>query len=507
MPLGDQALIRSGQRLWQHAGPRAGLAWLCVYLTVGVTGQNFNTAYLGFGWQLIPWDILSHDPIRSIWYLHVQPPLWNLLLGGSAWVSPFSDRLTLQVILAFCGIAVAWLAAVLARRLGLSRRWSVIVALIASLHPEVFKGAFEPTYELATAALLLLTLIAVADLTRQENTRRSLIILSVAVTTTAMTRSLYHPVWVLAIVAFCLWLMRKRIHWKTSLIVLSIPLIVMGGWMLKNQALYGRATMSSWFGMNLQRAVIPVLPRADLEEMYAKGQISEIAMIGPFGNYDLYIDAMPDCSPEYGHRSVVEPMRTTDEWSPNFNYQCFLPVFDQAGEDAMNVIREHPEAWLEGRLWSLRTTIAVATIPEESKSIVMRSLDKIFSVARLDFGGVLSTQGWGTPIYGQLEAETDFGLLLIPMYLLIGWIGLWQIVQRLRRRALHRHAAVYLVGSFTVVFTVLVGAIAELGEQSRFRTMVDPIVTVMVLALITPSVQRLYRRLRPHSSQARAVGK
>jgi hypothetical protein len=383
----------------------------------------------------------------------------------------------------------------------------VIVALIASLHPEVFKGAFEPTYELATAALLLLTLIAVADLTRQENTRRSLIILSVAVTTTAMTRSLYHPVWVLAIVAFGLWLMRKRIHWKNSLIVLSIPLIVMGGWMLKNQALYGRATMSSWFGMNLQRAVIPVLPRADLEEMYAKGQISEIAMIGPFGNYDLYVDAMPDCSPEYGHRSVVEPMRTTDEWSPNFNYQCFLPVFDQAGEDAMNVIREHPEAWLEGRLWSLRTTIAVATIPEESKSIVMRSLDKIFSIARLDFGGVLSTQGWGTPIYGQLEAKTDFGLLLIPMYLLIGWIGLWQIVQRLRRRALHRHAAVYLVGSFTVVFTVLVGAIAELGEQSRFRTMVDPIVTVMVLALITPSVQRLYRRLRSHSSQARAVGK
>ena len=483
-------------KLSREAGPRAALIWFAVYVLVCLTGQKFNADYLNHGWQLIPWDILSTDPVRSVFYMHIQPPLWNLLLGTTAWLSPFSDRLTLQVLMALIGIAVVWLAAVLARRLGLSRNTAVIVALIASLHPEVFKGAFEPTYELATAALLLLTLIAVADLTRQENTRRSLIILSVAVTTTAMTRSLYHPVWVLAIVAFCLWLMRKRIHWKTSLIVLSIPLIVMGGWMLKNQALYGRATMSSWFGMNLQRAVIPVLPRADLEEMYAKGQISEIAMIGPFGNYDLYIDAMPDCSPEYGHRSVVEPMRTTDEWSPNFNYQCFLPVFDQAGEDAMNVIREHPEAWLEGRLWSLRTTIAVATIPEESKSIVMRSLDKIFSIARLDFGGVLSTQGWGTPIYGQLEAETDFGLLLIPMYLLIGWIGLRQIGQRLRRRALHRHAAVYLVGSFTVVFTVLVGAIAELGEQSRFRTMVDPIVTVMVLAIVIPFVRRQYHKAR-----------
>jgi hypothetical protein len=43
---------------------------------------------------------------------------------------------------------------------------------------------------------------------------------------------------------------------------------------------------------------------------------------------------------------------------------------------------------------------------------------------------------------------------------------------------------------------VIVGAIAELGEQSRFRTMIDPIVTVMFLALVIPVVQRWYRRFR-----------
>ena len=483
-------------RLSREAGPRAALIWFAVYVLVCLTGQKFNADYLNHGWQLIPWDILSTDPVRSVFYMHIQPPLWNLLLGTTAWLSPFSDRLTLQVLMALIGIAVVWLAAVLARRLGLSRNTAVIVALIASLHPEVFKGAFEPTYELATAALLLLTLIAVADLTHQENTRRSLFILAVAVTTTAMTRSLYHPVWAMIIVAFGLWLMRKRIHWKTTLIVLSIPLIVMGGWMVKNEVLFGRATMSSWFGMNLQRAVIPVLDANDLDEMYANRQVSAVAMIGPFKNYDRYLDVVAPCVPKHDYRSLVEPARTTDQWSPNFNFECYLPLFDQAEKDAIAVIKEHPEVWLEGRLWSLRIMAAVATIPGESKSIVMRSLDKIFSIARLDFVGVLSTKGWGTPIYGELEAKTDFGLLLIPMYLLIGWIGLRQIGQRLRRRALHRHAAVYLVGSFTVVFTVLVGAIAELGEQSRFRTMVDPIVTVMVLAIVIPFVRRQYHKAR-----------
>jgi hypothetical protein len=482
--------------LWSHAGPRAAVAWFAVYVLACLTGQRFNTDYLNYGWQLIPWDVLSTDPLRSVFYLHIQPPLWNLFLGLAAWFSPFSDRATLQVLMALIGFVVAWLAAALGRRLGLSRRASVIVALIATLHPEVLKGAFEPTYELATAALLLAVLIAVSDLTRKENVLRSLVILASAVTVTALTRSLYHPAWALLIVIFGLWLMRRRINWKSSVLVLSIPVIFMGSWMAKNEVMFGHTTMSSWFGMNLQRAVIPVLPKDDLDEMYAKGQISEIAMIGPFGKYELYQNVFEDCVPTRSHRSLVEPTRTTDQWSPNFNYECFLPLYDQAGKDAIAVIKEHPEAWLEGRLWSLRTTIAVSPIPSESKSEVMTGLDRVFSMARLDFGGVLSTKGWGTPIYGQLEAHADFGLMLIPMYLTIGWIGLWQILQRLRRKQLSAASTIYVVGSFTVAFTVIVGAIAELGEQSRFRTMIDPIVTVMFLALVIPVVQRWYRRFR-----------
>ena len=86
--------------------------------------------------------------------------------------------------------------------------------------------------------------------------------------------------------------------------------------------------------------------------------------------------------------------------------------------------------------------------------------------------------------------------MLIPMYLFIGGLGLWQIVQRLRRKVLSSKAPIYLVGSFTVAFTVIVGAIAELGEQSRFRTMVDPLVTVMIMAIVIPFVRRQYHKVR-----------
>jgi len=472
-----------------------------VYLAVCVTGQRFDARYLGYGWQLIPWDVLSSDPLRSVWYLHVQPPLWNLFLGGVAWLSPLGDSITLQVAMAVIGLIGAALAAELGSSLGLSRRWSVIVALVATANPEVLKGAFEPTYELVTGALLLAVMLVLSRLGSNAGERRVLLVLASLVTATTMTRSLYHPVWALAIVVFGLWLLRRRVDRRTVLATLAVPVLVMGGWMAKNQFLFGEPTLSSWFGMNLQRAVIPVLPRADLEKMRAAGEVSEIAMIGPFGKYDLYVDAMPPCAPEHDHRSLTEATRTTDEWSPNFNYECFLPIYSTAGDDAVAVIREHPEVWLEGRMWSLRATVAVATLPAESDSFAMRFLDSAFSVARLDMGGVLSTYGWGTPIYGQLEAGVDFGLLLIPLYASIILFGARTALLWVRRRPRGPNDVVMAAASFTIAFTIVIGAVAELGEQARFRTMVDPLATVVGAVLMAGVVRA--RRQRQASSVGR----
>jgi hypothetical protein len=126
----------------------------------------------------------------------------------------------------------------------------------------------------------------------------------------------------------------------------------------------------------------------------------------------------------------------------------------------------------------------------------MRGLDTVYSIGRLDVGGVLSTSGWGTPIYGQLEAPVDFGLVLIPMYGSVIVLGAWSVIKRLLRRGLGPLDPVLAVASCTVAFTILVGAVAELGEQARFRTMTDPIVTVVVIALVV-------RR----QSHARSVGR
>jgi hypothetical protein len=148
-------------------------------------------------------------------------------------------------------------------------------------------------------------------------------------------------------------------------------------------------------------------------------------------------------------------------------------------------------------------------MPAESSSLIMRLLDDGYSVARLDYGGVLSTQGWGTPIYGQLEAPVEFGLILIPLYALVIGYGLTRLATVLRRRAApaedaiaesmvfaERRALVLLVVSGTVLFTIVIGVVAELGEQARFRTMTDPLVIVVAATLALPRLAAFFGSTR-----------
>ena len=70
--------------------------------------------------------------------------------------------------------------------------------------------------------------------------------------------------------------------WRRVIGALAVPVIAIGGWMLKNEILFGDATMSSWSGMNFERAVLPVVPQAELRRLVEAGKISEVALIGPF---------------------------------------------------------------------------------------------------------------------------------------------------------------------------------------------------------------------------------
>jgi hypothetical protein len=103
-------------RLIARPGLVAAGAWTSVYMLLWASGQRFSTRYLDIAWQLVPIETLRSDPIGSVWRLHIQPPMWNLLVGGVLAWSPLPDSISLQAVqFAFGIISVALLASLLAR--------------------------------------------------------------------------------------------------------------------------------------------------------------------------------------------------------------------------------------------------------------------------------------------------------------------------------------------------------------------------------------------------------
>jgi hypothetical protein len=481
--------VRDSRLLARRAAAVATVLWFCGYAAVSVTGQSFDASYLDYGWQLVPWTILRRDPIGSVWYLHTQPPLWNLTLGSLAKLSPFADSFTLHAFMLGVGLALVYVLVGVIRALGVSPLWSVILALVITLNPEVLHNAFEPTYELAVALLLALTIRAAQ---RAVAGRRGIdyVWFSVALSAVVLTRSLYHPALVPLLLVGLGWFLRRSLTRRHVLVAAAIPTLLVGGWLLKNQLLYGDATTSSWFGMNLQRSTIPILKHDDLLQMHADGEISNIAMIGPFAAYDDYAPSMPACTPEHHHDALTVKghLDAQGVFISNFNYECYLPVYDQAASDFWAVARAHPGVWWEGRVFSLRMTFATSTRPGASGSPLMRGLDKGYHLLRLDVPLGASTVGWGSPLYGEFSFTFRFSLLVTAVYGLLLMYSAVALTRRLRRHPTVLGDSVFattaVLGGFLGAYTVVVGAVGELGEQSRFRSMTDPVVLAVGVVLM-----------------------
>ena len=459
------------------------VVWWCVVLAVRLSGQGFSTDYLGYGWQLVPIEVLRADPLGSVWHLHIQPPLFNLLVGLVTWGSPVSDAVSFQVLQLVVGaVLVASIVRIL-QLIGFGSWWAGGVALVATLNTEVLCNVFIPNYELLVSCLLTLAVLVIVRVEAGgRSVDRGLILLSIVATTVALTRTVYHPVWLVAVVGLAAWHWRGRVELRSVVIAALIPVVLVGGWMVKNEVMFGRATLSSWLGMNLQRAVIPLLPEDERVAMHDAGQLSSVAMVGPFGLYDLYRPVVPACSPHHDHPSLTIEVRQYEVPVPNLNYECYLPLYDQAQRDALEVIREHPAVFLEGRKWAARTWFATNRAGDVTPSVVLRQLGNLYQVLRLDVTGNLSTMGWGQPIYGELDVPARFSLATLQLTLLMAVAGVVKFVAVVRRRA-GRHGLMVAVSGFIVLWTYVVGVVGELGEQARFRTMTDPLVWAIGIAL------------------------
>ncbi|MCU1401290.1 MAG: hypothetical protein JWN62_4399 [Acidimicrobiales bacterium] len=468
------------------------VAWLAIYIALCSTGERFSTTFLDYGWQTLPLDLLRADPFGSIWYLHTQPPAMNLAVGIVERWSLAPRALSLQIIFAVLGVCLAAMTTSLVTRLGRSAVCAFAVGLFATADPTIMRMTFSPTYELPTAVCVVGVMWCLAS--GRSTASRRLLMCAAFGTALVLTRSLYHPVWLIILLVALAVRWRKRIRWQRVMVIAALPTVLIGSWLIKNEIVFGDATLSSWSGMNLERSILPLLSSEQVDRAIADGDVSKAVLIGAFHTYEQYVPYVPRCRPT--HQSAVTSQSTRRKWVrslggpqkvPNFNFECFLPIYRQAGQDALHLAIRYPGKWLEGRLWSTRGWFTEGRLDGGQGSSMLSVMDTIFAVAHVDVGiAHLSQHDWGDGALFSGMGSVPIELLIFVVDAAVVLTALWTLIRRVRGQPIDPAGLLLIAGAFILAWSFVVGVTGELGEQSRFRSVLDPVTFALVAGIVLP---------------------
>jgi hypothetical protein len=256
----------------------------------GVYFQAYSSEFL---MQTVSLADLRNEPWRSLFYLHIQPPMLDALRAGLAARHPGEpDQILLRMVdadlLVVWGVAYATLVALVYRWLVelTSRRFALASAMVLAVHPAMM---FYATLLDSTFLSALLFSWFSFELWRFSDGRGSPGRLVGVAILLFLTRSAFQ--WpFLIVLAACLALL--RVPWRTVVRVLGIVGLAMALYLGKQQLLFG-VTMTSTFAADsfckglglycpgLAPARVPELPPAN-----RAGVLSRVAKLDGGYNYN-----------------------------------------------------------------------------------------------------------------------------------------------------------------------------------------------------------------------------
>jgi hypothetical protein len=292
---------------------------------------------------------------------------------------------------------------------------------------------------------------------------------SAIVTSIVLMRALYHPLWLVAVIAGAA-LVGRRALLRPAL----FAVLLVGAVLVKNQILFGHASLSSFTGMNLSRVVLDRMDDREREDWVRRGVLSRWASTGGF---QYLWDYQPP--PQVGPTSVPLLDRTYKaDGSVNLHHRAYIVISDQLLRDSLVVIRERPSIYLRSVWENLKQTLRPASTYEP------------LAAARARIAPLVRVY---EPVLGWIPALGPMGIwpVLLPLILLAAGVDLWG-----SRAAPDPRSALVAYMLFNIIYVIAVGALMERSENQRFRFDVDPMIWVLLLAALD-RVSRRMRRAEP----------
>lgn len=479
------------------------LTRLFYFFAVGIRFDAGNVLGRNYQMQSLDYSLLKTNFFQSIYYLHSQPPLFNIIIGAALNLFPANPIFAINLLFVFIGWAFALSLYYLMNWLGVGKKLSFFVMLWFILSPSsvLYENFLYTPY--LEAGFLCISAMFLYRFLKNPTVTNGFGFFGI-LAALVLTRSTFHLFW------FVLWLLVAfffyRRHWRKVMMAAFFPFLIISLLYVKNYYTFGIFTSSSWLGMNLSR--VTTLTLGNSERQYLADKLPPIAWVEPFSNVDLYQKFLPP--PAKTNVPVLDeknkPANKAYPLDPtnNFNNILYIEASKQQLNTALQIVRLQPRAYIEGVLTSFLIYCWPSNdypfIKEGDTSNALFYIEKFYNT--IFYGQYFTTLSFAnySPIFEITHLEdyslgnyfdlfvTQIGFVILVVIPLLFFFGF-----RLIKRAFvaqPRNLPYLLTLSFiwtTIIYVTVTSNFLELGENQRFRFSVDSF-WVILLALFIQSL-------------------
>jgi len=480
------------------------LGFLASRVAFHLAGVRFDTSPLPWFWQYLDPPLLRSDLASSLWYLHAQPPLFNAFLGVGLKIGGSHAALVFHFAYVAIGLGIALALHDLLRCLGLGRRAAIAVTLLYVASPTAILYEKWLMYTQIETGALVLAAWSLYRLCERGGWRNAALYFG-GVAALALTRSLFHPVWVAACVAIAFFATRP---FRREVVVGGVcALALVGGLYLKNDRLFGVPAASSWFGMNLANMVFDRWPLEERQRLVEQRVVSALALAAPFSPLDVYPESFRS-SEGPNVPALRRPFKTGGE--SNYNHIAYIAISRLYQRDAITLIRRDPARYaaVVGSAWQkylLAPSNYAFVEPNRRRILVWNRLYDML------YGVPTAWTGARPGIDGPLAPPSPWRLCWLWIALCVPSVGFAGItVGRALLRARRPGAAAECDPKaariatiafclLTVAFVSVAANAVELGENNRFRVPIEPLLILLVAFAVAELAARRGNGVPPAS--------
>lgn len=457
-------------------------------------GIRFDDGILAYGYQFLDPELLRHDLVRSLWYFHAQPPLYNLFLGMVLKLFPGNETAAFCWIYRALGATLTWGCYALGRELSLPRPAAFAVALLVMISPAAILYENWLFYTYPVALLMILAALFFVRTLRSGSLFDggaffALLMLLVLI------RSIFHPVWFLALTGLVI--LARQGEWKRSLMLAALPFAIVLSLFLKNAFLFGEFTSSTWMGMSFSKMMTTELTGEEWEQLRADPEYPGILDVPAFENVRDYRPHLNNTYEPWGIPALDDTEKSTGFEDAegtthayfNTNHGQYVDASNEFATASRFVLARKPGAYFR----SVNRALAIYFKPASEylflapNARVIHGYETFYNAfLHGKFGEHAFVKEQGRLDYS--DRKSDWGhigfvtLLALLAVIAFGMERTIQIVRRVESRTPANWAFLFLAGN--IAYVTLIGVLLEVGENNRFRYQIEPLLFVAVAAAI-----------------------